>query len=464
MVALIISCSSQAISSPIPPPASTSTNAIQPAITSSPSPTELTILVPQVISVDNAHLLTEVRRLTQHDDDIVGSLAFNPDGSILATSGNANGNSGNIRLWNPKTGELLAILQGHTGNVNALAFSPDGAILASGSSDNTIRLWNVSSRKTIAILQGHTDFISCINFSPDGRWLASGSQDRQFILWDLHTQLPYATLTVSAGISSIAFRPNSTQVAVAVWGATPDILLLTIPSLSQSNSIDLPEEMNIARAVTYSPDGKFLAVATATKIQPAVQVFDLRTNTRFWKLEGHSIELNSVAYSPDENLLVSTSADTSVIVWNAQTGDSLITLHHDSNANNAIFSPDGTLLATAGSDRTVRIWSIPPAEASAVMLTQTAVAQPTRTPAPTRVVIATPNCDEGFSRLAVGQYAVVSQGDLPNRVRTEPRVTTDNIIALIYSGTIGKITGGPVCADGLVFWKIESDTIPSGSG
>jgi hypothetical protein len=61
-------------------------------------------------------------------------------------------------------------------------------------------------------------------------------------------------------------------------------------------------------------------------------------------------------------------------------------------------------------------------------------------------------CASGWTRLSIGKYALVSQGDLPNRVRSEPKVA-DNIIELLYSGSIVKILAGPVCSDGLVFWK-----------
>jgi dipeptidyl aminopeptidase/acylaminoacyl peptidase len=72
-------------------------------------------------------------------------------------------------------------------------------------------------------------------------------------------------------------------------------------------------------------------------------------------------------------------------------------------------------------------------------------------------------CGAGWTRVSVGKYAIVTQGDLPNRVRSEPKVA-DNIINLLYPGSIIKILEGPVCADGLVFWKVENAAIPGGMG
>ena len=45
-------------------------------------------------------------------------------------------------IWNPKTGERLKTLSGHTSGISSLAFTPDGKTLVSGSSDGTILLWD----------------------------------------------------------------------------------------------------------------------------------------------------------------------------------------------------------------------------------------------------------------------------------------------------------------------------------
>lgn len=70
------------------------------------------------------------------------SVAFSPDGRVLATTGAAEGA---IQLWDSKDPRKLRplgppVVQ-HAGPVTAMAFSPDGTILATGSTDTTIRLW-----------------------------------------------------------------------------------------------------------------------------------------------------------------------------------------------------------------------------------------------------------------------------------------------------------------------------------
>ena len=78
--------------------------------------------------------------------------------------------------------------EGHSDAVNSVAFSPDGKLLASGSKDKRIGLWDISDPskpRLIKRLKGYSIVILSVAFSPDGKLLASGGSDNRVSLWDV---------------------------------------------------------------------------------------------------------------------------------------------------------------------------------------------------------------------------------------------------------------------------------------
>lgn len=67
--------------------------------------------------------------------------------------------------------QLIQYLYKHTDSVNSVAFSPDGKILATTSFDTTIDLWNTESHQLISTLSEKNGQGKCLAFSPDGKIL-----------------------------------------------------------------------------------------------------------------------------------------------------------------------------------------------------------------------------------------------------------------------------------------------------
>ncbi|MCD2344881.1 pentapeptide repeat-containing protein, partial [Ideonella azotifigens] len=104
--------------------------------------------------------------------------------------------------------------------------------------------------------------------------------------------------------------------------------------------------VSAANAVTFSPDGRWLASAGGDR---SVRLWDAASGEALRVLQGHESLVLSVAFSPDGRWLASAGCDRGVRLWDAASGEALRVLQgHESLVLSVAFSPDGRWLASAG--------------------------------------------------------------------------------------------------------------------
>jgi len=276
----------------------------------------------------------------------VQALAFSRDGKTLA----AETNQGEIKLWDPRTGEnkrqlpkqhddpsLVAVASnemsfaevsngrllfwraGYEAKQNlplpdhqpitALAISGDGQLLALGIGRDLLLVGSATG-KVIRSLRGQLASISGAILSDDGRTLASFGDNGRIEIWDIQGSRLVRTLVAGSEVTTARFSPN----------------------------------------------GQSLATAAEDR---SITIWNLETGQAQGKLQKHDEVINALAFSPDGRLLASGSDDRNVVVWDTASGKSKRTLKgHDQTVTSLAFSPDGLTLATGSGNAAVVLWEV----------------------------------------------------------------------------------------------------------
>jgi WD40 repeat protein/serine/threonine protein kinase len=236
----------------------------------------------------------------------VMSLAFSPDGHLLATVGNDKG----VNIWDTLSGSLIKPLYaGQHGGDISVVFLPDGRRIASADWDFVVRIWDLGTGKPIHTLVGHSWVINCLAASADGRHVASASTDGTVRLWDVESgkEVVGPVLKKRATGSCVAFSRDGHQLAsscvdqsVKVWDTSTWKLLHS-----------LPDRTGVPRSVAFGPDGQCLAWGGTDCTVKVWQAATAEPNV----LRGHTNWVHSVAFSPDSKQIASGSADRTVKIW-----------------------------------------------------------------------------------------------------------------------------------------------------
>ncbi|WP_036485796.1 caspase family protein [Myxosarcina sp. GI1] len=265
-----------------------------------------------------------VRTLPGHDAAI-SQIQYTPDGKLIASGSQDN----TIKLWNAKTGDLITTLTGHREAINNLALVAENKwqagsyLLVSGSEDNTLKLWKIDNQRgeLITTMQGHQDSVKSVAVSPNGKLIASGSYDNTIKLWNTDGELIDTLSGHNLVITSLQFSPDSRTLASGSWDNTVKLWQINSSGKNFKLSHTLTAHQDGVTSLDFNSEGTILASASGDR---TIKLWDVNSGKLIKNLQGHSSQINSVAFTNDDITIISAEEQQGLFWWNLEL-DSLLT-------------------------------------------------------------------------------------------------------------------------------------------
>ena len=248
----------------------------------------------------------------------------------------------------------LRHLQDNAGQL--VAFFLDGKNLAGLNTDNSFSEWDIengSKFRTVERVTGHGETISLFQ----GRTLKVSPEGRYRVITSTFDSTGSEIVTLWNGETTASFRHETVVVAAAV---SPDARLLATGGWDEAVTLWSVETRKPIRvlfghkgeihALAFSPDGRLLASSGAYRWE-YLDGEDGSTLRRNGPCAIRGDGTGSLQfYAADDN-----QTDTTVKVWEVESGENIATLEHQQIATEIVFSPDGSRIATASGNQ-VNMW------------------------------------------------------------------------------------------------------------
>ncbi|KAL0096596.1 WD40 repeat-like protein [Phycomyces blakesleeanus] len=240
----------------------------------------------------------------------IDTVTINRTGEWLAFG---SARLGQLLVWEWQSETYVLKQQGHFYDMNSLSYSADGQTLATGGDDGKVKVWNTTSGFCYVTFSEHKSGVSAVEFAKQGKVLFSASLDGTVRAFDLVRYRNFRTFT----------SPNPVQFS----------------------------------SLAVDPSGDIVCAGTMDTFE--IYVWSVQTGKLLDILAGHDGPVSSLAFSPTDMLLASSSWDHTARTWDVFGRNKVIELlPHQTEVLAVTFRPDGKQLATSTLDGQICFWDV----------------------------------------------------------------------------------------------------------
>ena len=225
--------------------------------------------------------------------DQVNALAFNPDGTLLATGGFRE-----VKLWR-RARDVQKFRLADAGP--RAAVSPDGKWLATTGDDGSVKMWTLPAGQPARSIAAASGAVVALRFSPDSARLACAGADKSLTLWNAADGQPLGRVETPGEIAALAWLAEGVATGgsdgvVRIWNAA----LAPVKEL-KGGPVTALEAAAPNRLLTGSSDG-LLRIWEIEKDQPVAQM-------------NHGAAITAIAVRPDGQRFATAGADNAAKLW-----------------------------------------------------------------------------------------------------------------------------------------------------
>lgn len=256
------------------------------------------------------------------DLDLIQSLAFSPDGELLASGGFRT-----IKLWRKPKNVKKLDLAALEGPPRSIAVSVDGKFAAVGEETGKIKVFDLATGQIAKTFAGHTGPVTGVTFTADASKVVSGSQDKTFRVWKMADGMQLASVETPAPVNAVALVAAEAQVATG--GADNNLRLWALPAAAVTEPPKPVKEIG----GHGQPITSLVALPGGTQIltgckDGVVRVIDV-AGGNVVKQMNHGAPVDAIAIRADGKRIASVGANNIAKLWNAENQQLVVDMKGD---------------------------------------------------------------------------------------------------------------------------------------